>query len=86
MAACDCCAASRLTGGLYRLFDPKCLHCGARLIQQIGALPIPASEATKRRKAVLKDWCQYGHSETELRALAKAEALPLEPVAKGPRK
>jgi hypothetical protein len=77
--ACECCTASRETNGVYRLFDPKCIYCGARLIQKIGKLQIAASEARDRRKAVLGDWCSYGHSEKAIRALVRGPAA-LEPV------
>lgn len=40
----------------------------------------PAAELTQRRRAVLADWMQYGHSESEIRALAALKTLALEPV------
>ena len=67
---CKDCKSAMVSPG-YRLFDPLCLHCGARLIQQLGALQIPASECTERRKAVLADWVAQGHSEAEIRRLVK---------------
>lgn len=54
----------------YRWFNPACLYCGARLIQHLGTLPIPASACKERRQTVLRDWLRYGHCETTLRALA----------------
>ncbi len=66
----------------YRWFNPACLHCGARLIQHLGQLPIAASECKARRQKVLKDWLSYGHSEAELRALVKGTHA----VAPGPDK
>lgn len=51
-------------------FNPACLHCGARMIQHLGRLPIPASEIAQRRRQVLLDWAEHGHSEKDLRALA----------------
>jgi hypothetical protein len=83
--ACSDCMASRATSGLWKTFDPLCVFCGARLIQAIGRLQIPASEATKRRKAVLADWLKYGHAEKELRALVRGPAA-LEPETKERRK
>jgi hypothetical protein len=53
------------------MFTPKCIYCGARLIQMLGRLQIPASDCSARRKAVLSDWVKYGHSETEIRQLVK---------------
>ena len=82
--ACRECYLARESAGLYRLFSPNCLWCGARLIKQLGRLQIAASVCTARRRAVLADWLKYGHSETELRALAKAPELPLEPLDTGP--
>ena len=55
----------------HRWFNPACLHCGARMIQHLGCLPIAASEITQRRRQVLLDWAAHGHSEKDLRALAK---------------
>lgn len=80
--ACDCCQRARECrdqGFQYRFFSPTCLWCGARLIQAIGRLPIARDSSVSRRRAVLDDWMQYGHAEQELRELAKASDLPLEP-------
>ena len=60
------------------MFSPACIHCGARLIQRIGKLPIPQSSCTARRKAVLADWMAHGHDEATIRALVKG------PLAIGP--
>jgi hypothetical protein len=79
--SCQDCSAARETSGLWRLFDPKCLHCGARLIQQIGQLPIPPSDITRRRRAVLADWIAQGHAEKDIRELVRGP-LALEPVTK----
>lgn len=79
--ACQCCAAARETKGAHRFFSPNCLWCGARLIKALGGLPIAVSECVARRRAVLADWMAYGHAEQELRALAKAPGIPLEPEA-----
>lgn len=78
---CQDCTASRLTNGLWVTFDPRCLYCGARLIQRIGKLPIPQDKATARRKQVLADWCALGHAESEIRALAKGP-MAHEPTGK----
>ena len=61
------------------MFTPKCIYCGARLIQMLGRLQIPASECSARRRAVLSDWVKYGHSETEIRDLVKG-SMALGPV------
>lgn len=73
--ACAECAAAAVTAGLWRCFDPACLHCGARLIQQLGKLQIPPTKIKARRAQVLADWLALGHDETTLRALAKSAAL-----------
>ena len=53
------------------MFNPACLHCGARLIQYLGTLPIAPAECAQRRRAVLADWMAHGHAESDLRSLAK---------------
>lgn len=69
---CPSCKAAEETKGLWRQFNsPQCLWCSARLIQQLGKLPITASEVTARRRAVLQDAIAWGHSEARLRVLAK---------------
>lgn len=80
--SCKNCNAARETNGHHRYFDPLCLWCGARLIQKIGRLEIPASESIARRRVVLTDWVEFGHSETELRRLAKLNTLPLASLEK----
>ena len=65
----DCQRAS--VGPLYALHCPKCIYCGARAIQRIQKLQITADEKRSRCRQVLADWMAHGHSESELRALAK---------------
>ena len=74
---CDCCEAAR-EAPAYTMHCPSCIHCGARLIQALGRLPRPKDEIVARRRKVLADWMRYGHSEQELRALAKGP-VPLAP-------
>ena len=69
----------------YALFCPSCIHCGARLIQRLALLPIAVSECSARRKAMLKVWTDYGHSEAEIRRLVKG-AVALQPLPTGPEK
>ena len=76
---CHDCECARESKGAYRLYTPACLWCGARLIQSIQKRPRPASEIAARCRQVLNDWVAYGHSETQIRALAKAAAMPLAP-------
>lgn len=69
----------------HSMFDPACIFCGARLIQRIGKLPIAQSEAVLRRRAVLKDWVDWGHSEAKIRQLAKGPTA-FSPDSTGPVK
>ena len=46
-------------------------------IQRLAAVPADAGKV--RCQTVLADWLKHGHSEERLRALAKADAVPLEP-------
>lgn len=75
---CECCQRAQEGPG-YSMFDPACHFCGARLIWRIQRLQIGREEARGRCRKVLNDWLQYGHSESEIRRLAKLDALPLEP-------
>jgi len=79
---CSDCDAARLTSGKWRFYDPRCLWCGARLIQRIPKFSATDAETTQRRRAVLKDWMAQGHGESELRELARGP-LAFEPVKKG---
>lgn len=74
---CDCCTTAR-ENPLFNRYSPACLWCGARLIQVLGKLARPREEIAQRRRAVLADWIQYGHLESDLRQLAKGP-VPLEP-------
>lgn len=77
---CVCCMADRECDGLNRYHTPKCLWCGARLIQKIQRLRRPREEIASRCKAVLTDWVAYGHSEQQIRKLAKERAFAFEPI------
>jgi len=75
---CTDCKAAKETNGLWKRYNtPKCIHCTAQLIQVIGKLTIPKNEASARMRAVLLDAVAFGHSEAEIRKLAKAKAMPL---------
>lgn len=77
---CTDCAAARESRGHWYRFDPACLWCGARLIQQIKQLTHrPAAERSSRCKTVLTDWMSYGHAERELRDLAASGSMPFAP-------
>ncbi len=77
----DCTNAREATGN-WRYFDPRCLWCGARLIQRIPKFSKTEAETTQRRRVVLADWIAQGHSEKEIRTLV-AGPLAYEPVKKG---
>ena len=60
---------------LYRMHCPTCLACGARLIQKLQRLyQLTTEQRRDRCRQALADWVARGHSEKELRALAKAAA------------
>ena len=58
---------------------PTCLWCGARLLKTIGRMQITADQSVARRRKVLADWVAHGHSEQDLRRLAKGPT-PLAPT------
>lgn len=71
MRACECCAYARESPG-YAYYCPACLWCGSRLIWAIGNRPgLPVSVVQARRRQVLADWLARGHSEPQIRELAK---------------
>lgn len=60
---------------LCRMHCPTCLACGARLIQKFQRLyQLTVEQRRDRCRQALADWMAQGHSEQELRALAKATA------------
>ena len=60
---------------LYRQHCPTCIQCGARLIQKLQRLyQLTAEQRRDGCREALADWMAQGHSEKELRALAKATA------------
>ena len=67
---CQCCEIAR-DCPKYAMFCPSCIHCGARIIQQLASLPISTSECSARRKAMLYVWLEQGHNEVEIRRLVK---------------
>lgn len=75
---CECCDRAR-GWARHPVHCPTCLPCGARLIQSIQRLPIPREAKIDRCRKVLADWMAHGHSEAEIRRLAKLEAMPLAP-------
>ena len=83
---CECCQNARI-GPAYAVHCPSCLHCGARLIWRIQRFQIPRQDKIERCRRAMKVWTDYGHSEAEIRRLAKLDAMPLEPeLSAGPGK
>lgn len=78
MSSCQCCQRAR-EGPAYAMHDPVCVFCGARLIWKIQRCQITRDERVSRCRTVLQDWLKYGHSEAEIRRLAKLAELPLQP-------
>lgn len=70
----------------YPMFSPACVFCGARLIQRIGKLKIAYSQCVSRRRAVLKDWVDLGHSESKIRELVKGPVALAPTFPTGPEK
>jgi hypothetical protein len=75
---CPCCKQVR-EDPHYPQHSLGCVHCGARLIQAIARYPIPAEQVVQRRRAVLADWVAWGHSEAQIRALAKGNTAIADP-------
>ena len=59
----------------HRMHCPTCLACGARFIQKFQRLyQLTTEQRRDRCQQALADWVAQGHSEKELRALAKSTA------------
>ena len=82
---CQCCDRTR-AGPAYSDHDPLCLHCGARLIWRIQRLPVAREDKIRRCRQVLADWMAHGHSEAEIRRLAKLDEMPIAELSTEPRK
>lgn len=67
---CDCCTAFRANEN-FRQGSPSCIYCGARLIWLVQRLRRGKTETADRCRAILADWVAHGHSEAEIRRLAK---------------
>jgi len=55
----------------YTLFNPKCIYCGARILQKLREVNRPAAEIKKRQTAMLEDWAKFGHNTDDIKRLAK---------------
>jgi hypothetical protein len=81
-APCTDCLAARESRGAYRVYNPLCLYCGARILQMMPKVCSTNAETTQRRRAMLKVWVDLDHDEIELRELAKQKSIAFEPVTK----
>ena len=64
-------------------FNPACLFCGARAIQYIQRiLAISRDAKAQRCRETLDRWMELGHSESEIRRLAKQGAWAVASVNK----
>lgn len=79
--ACECCEAARQWPGTRaaRQYDPSCLWCGARYIRMLSGHPVGPGAVREWRRKILATWTALGHAEAQLRELAAADALPLDP-------
>jgi hypothetical protein len=48
-------------------------------------MAIPVSDSNRRRRSTLAEWVSFGQDESELRRLAKLDALTLTPVSETKR-
>lgn len=85
---CEDCDRARRSSD-YRLFDLKCLWCGARYARQVRTregLQLPAQVAGQEMSRrqwfdhVVKAWTDWGHDQAKLLDLARGDATPFAPV------
>jgi hypothetical protein len=81
--ACEECARARANPDHHRVYDPACLWCGARYVKQLRQYYPGKTDLAEKRKAAMDVWERNGHDRVQLRELATAAALPLEPRGKG---
>lgn len=89
---CRDCDLTRQMPDDYRVFNPRCLWCGARYFAELQFWPAVTvtagletrSETKEERRAwqgrVLDAWEANGHSREKLRELALSGVRPLAPV------
>jgi len=75
---CKPCQTSR-EGPTHAFHSLGCVFCGARSIQRIKQFQIPQEQKVARCRAALAAWVAQGHAEAEIRRLAKAVDLCVEP-------
>lgn len=65
------------------MFNPACLWCSARSIQFIQRMLVIGRDAKVQRcREALDSWKELGHSEAEIRRLAKLAAWAVEPASR----
>jgi hypothetical protein len=79
---CTDCQTATITQGCWPQYNsPSCKYCAARLIQRLGKLRTPTTEQiTARRRAVLTEAIAQGHNEQDVRELAKAKTMAVQPL------
>jgi hypothetical protein len=81
MQCTDCLATT--TSGLWLQFSaPLCKFCSARFIQQLPkvAVKLTREEVKTARLKVLVEAIAQGHSEQEIRELAKSTTMAVQPL------
>ena len=72
---CNAIAVHQCDPAKRSMFNPACLFCGARQIQYIQRVLVISRDAKVNEcRGVLERWMELGHSETEIRRLAKLSA------------
>ena len=80
---CECCKVAREYPNLtHKVYDPKCIHCGARYLQVLRTWPEELSDVERRawQERVLNTWTDYGHPKQKLWDLMTADKLAFAPV------
>lgn len=83
MRPCDDCNNAK-ESPLWSLYSLGCIYCGARLIQNLQRLGLPADERKARVGKVAADWVAWGHSGPELKRLASGLYPSLPPAPESP--
>ena len=80
---CTDCLASTITRGFWRQYNaPLCKYCSARWIQDLPrvAVKLDKQQVKTARLNALADAVAHGHSEQEIRELAKSKTMAVQPV------
>lgn len=84
MTPCDCCVAAAATGGEHRTYDPACIYCGARYVQQVRNLKVIRPKSRDEWIShIIADWHKLcGHDSKEITTLSMQSGMVLEPTSK----